>query len=142
METILKPTGVGEGSQDLHFFMDELFPSLSDYQFPEMELMDDGRLAAEYPGLGSVPVRQRLIYVPKTAEVSVELALVEVENDADAEAVKAVFQKRIDDKAAAGDGEWKTHANIFAGGKYVLLAVHELSEYMVDADFPTALGMG
>ncbi len=147
-ETVLAPSGVGEGDVDLHFFMDELFPTISEYEFPAMELMSDERLIHEYPGLGAVPVKQRLIYTPMMTGVACEFAFVEVEDEADADAVNAIFQERIDSQIEGGAfypamiEQWENNARIYAEGKYVILAVHEMSEYMVDADFPTALGFG
>ncbi len=147
-ETVLQPSGVGEGDVDLHFFMDELFPTVSEYEFPAMELMSDERLIYEYPGLGSIPVKQRLIYAPMMTGVACEFAFVEVEDEADVDKVNAIFQERIHSQIDGGAfypamiEQWENNARIFTGGKYVILAVHEMSEYMVDADFPLELGMG
>lgn len=147
-ETVLAPSGVGEGDVDLHVFMDELFPAISEYEFPELELMSDERLIHEYPGLGAVPVKQRLIYTPMMSGVACEFAFVEVEDEADVDKVNAIFQERIHSQIDGGAfylpmiEQWENNARIFTGGKYVILAVHEMSEYMVDADFPLELGLG
>ena len=149
-DTVLPPSGVGEGDTDLHFFMDELFPTISEYEFPAMDLMSDERLIHEYPGLGAVPVKQRLIYTPMMTGVACEFAFVEVEDEADVETVKAILQQRIDSQIDGGAfypamiEQWENNARIFTGGKYVILAVHEMSESMAaeDGDFATALGFG
>ncbi len=147
-DTVLQPSGVGEGDVDLHFFMDELFPTISEYEFPEMELMSDERLVMEYPGLGSIPVKQRLIYTPMMSGVACEFAFVEVEDEDDADAVNAIFQERIQSQIDGGAWypavieQWENNARIFTGEKYVILAVHEMSEYMVEEDFPLTLGLG
>ncbi len=149
-DTVLPPSGVGEGDVDLHFFMDELFPTVSEYEFPELELMSDERLIHEYPGLGAIPVKQRLIYTPMMTGVACEFAFVEVEDEADVDRVNAIFQERIDSQVEGGAWypavieQWENNARIFTGGKYVILAVHEMSEYMAaeDGDFALALGLG
>ncbi len=147
-DTVLPPSGVGEGDQDLHIFMDELFPAV--YEFPALELMSDERMVQEYPGLGAIPVKQRLIYTPMMSGVACEFAFVEVENEADADAVNAIFQQRIQTQVDGGAfypamiEQWENNANIYTSGKYVFLAVHEMSSYMVSdgGDFDLALGLG
>lgn len=146
-DTVLPPSGVGEGDQDLHQFMDTVFPSVTEYEFPSMVLMSDERLIHEYPGLGAIPVKQRLIYTAEMTGVACEFAFVEVENEDDADAVNAIFQERIESQIAGGADylstieQWEKNAKIYVNGRYVILAVHEMSGYMMD-DFDLILGLG
>ena len=146
-DTVLPPSGVGEEDQDLHQFMDTVFPSVTEYEFPSMIQMSDEQLIHEYPGLGVIPVRQRLIYTPEMTGVACEFAFVEVEDEDDADAVNAIFQERIDSQIEGGAfypaviEQWENNAKIYVNGRYVILAVHEMSGYMMD-DFDLVLGLG
>ena len=108
-------------------------------QWPElMDLAGDPGmqelLDSYYPGLSELSTKQCGVYVAAISAAVGELALVEVENAGDVQAVKDIFQARIDYQV--GDEQnpggawypetiegWKTKSHIASNGNYVLLAV-------------------
>lgn len=91
-------------------------------------------LDAYYPGLSEIPAKQRGVYIAAITSAVGEIALVEVEDAADAEKVEAIFQARIDyqvgDDANPGGAwypetieGWKANSKIASHGNYVMLAV-------------------
>lgn len=96
-------------------------------------------LDSYYPGLSEISTKQRGVYVAAISAAVGELALVEVENAEDVQAVEAIFQARIDYQV--GDDEnpggawypetiegWKTKSQIVSHGNYVMLAVGDAAE--------------
>ena len=81
-----------------------------------------------YPGLSDIECKQLVAYFPPVMGASYEVVMVEVANSKDVDAVKAIFQTRIDsivndttypDNAAG----WKAGADIYVNGSYVVLSV-------------------
>lgn len=101
-------------------------------------LLEGEMLTGSYPGLSGIDTLQCAIYAPMMSFSAMELALVEVANSADIDAVKAVFQARIDAQVAGGawypaaiEG-WQNNSHIVTSGNYVFLVV--TSGYQADGD--------
>lgn len=93
--------------------------------FPE-ESTDN--IEALYPGLTAVETKQLVVYLPPVMGNACEVVLAEAANAADAETVRAILQKRVDD--AANDTTypenaegWKNRAVVTVNGNYVAMAV-------------------
>ena len=93
-----------------------------------------------YPGIGDIATNQLVIYQPMMGAVVCEIALAEVSNAADVEAVKAIFEARI---AAQVDGGawypasiegWEQNSRIVTNGNFVMMVAWEFCEDAV-ADF-------
>ena len=111
--------------------------------WPElMDLTTDANmkelLDSYYPGLAEIAAKQRRVYVAAISAAVGEIALVEVENAEDVQAVEDIFQARIDyqvgDDATPGGAwypetieGWKTKSRIVSHGNYVMLAVGDAS---------------
>ena len=116
--------------------------------WPElMDLTTDANmkelLDSYYPGLAEIAAKQRRVYVAAISAAVGEIALVEVENAEDVQAVEDIFQARIDyqvgDDAAPGGAwypetieGWKTKSRIVSHGNYVMLAVGDASASAVE----------
>ena len=99
---------------------------------PAMMQADGEVLDAFYPGLSAIKTKQCGVYTAMISAAVGELALVEVENAADVQAVKDIFQARInyqvgDDQNPGGawypqtiEG-WKNGSRIVSNGNYVML---------------------
>lgn len=98
-----------------------------------------------YPGLLDLELEQCLISTAAISAAAGELALVEVKDSKDADAVKEIFQARIDYQT--GDGEtpggafypetarqWEENSRVAANGNYVMLVVAEDADG-IEADF-------
>lgn len=96
-------------------------------------------LDSYYPGLAEIPAKQCGVYIAAISAAVGEIALVEVENAEDVQAVKDIFQGRIDYQV--GDDEnpggawypetiegWKNNSHIVSHGNYVMLAVGGAAE--------------
>ena len=103
-----------------------------------MSLTEDETMAemldSYYPGLSELSTKQCGVYVAAISAAVGELALVEVENAGDVQAVEDIFQARIDyqvgDDTNPGGARypetiegWKTKSQIVSHGNYVMLAV-------------------
>ena len=102
-------------------------------------------LEAFYPGLSAIKTKQCGVYTAMISAAVGELALVEVENSKDVQAVKDIFQARInyqvgDDQNPGGawypdsiEG-WKNGSRIVSNGNYVMLvALNEGADAAVDS---------
>lgn len=103
--------------------------------FPEMAEM----LEMYYPGLAAIETNQLHVYIPMMSAVAYEVVLVEVVNESDVEAVKAIMQARIDAQAAGGawypeviEG-WQNDSRIVSNGCYIMMAVGTDCGTFVDA---------
>lgn len=100
-------------------------------------------LDSYYPGLSEISTKQRGVYIAAISAAVGEIALVEVENAEDVQAVEDIFQARIDyqvgDDANPGGAwypetieGWKTKSQIVSRGNYVMLAVGDAAEAAVE----------
>ena len=101
-------------------------------------------LDAYYPGLSEISTKQCGAYIAAITSAVGELALVEVEDAADAEKVEAIFQARIDyqvgDDSNPGGAwypetieGWKSSSRIVSHGNYVMLAVGDQADAAVES---------
>lgn len=89
---------------------------------------DPQMINSVYEGLGDITCRQMVIALPPVLGAACEVAMVETTTAADAEAVRAIFQARIDSMAndtAYPDNAkgWKNGAHLTVNGNFVVLAV-------------------
>ena len=117
--------------------------------WPElMDLTTDANmkelLDSYYPGLAEIAAKQRRVYVAAISAAVGEIALVEVENAEDVQAVEDIFQARIDyqvgDDATPGGAwypesieGWKKNSRIVTNGNYVMMVAGENAESVVEA---------
>ena len=111
--------------------------------WPGMMAMEGEALEAFYPGLSAIATKQCVVQMAMISASGDEIALVEVENSADVETVKAIFQARIDYQV--GDGEtpggawypaptemWKSESRIVSNGNFVMLVAHSGADSVVE----------
>ena len=107
------------------------------YEFGYLELASTELLDGFYPGLSGIAAKQRLVYITKMSMNNGEFGLVEVENSADVEAVKAIFQARIDTMANGGawypgpTEQWLNNSRVASNGNFVMMVVHESCDSIV-----------
>lgn len=85
-------------------------------------------IANFYPGLENIELSQQVFYMPPIATYQCEIALAEVKNSADVQAVVDIFKARIDmgadnpfyPEAAKG---WQLYAQVQQSGNYVCMIV-------------------
>ncbi len=122
---------------------DELYPVDSEGN-PTGPFTEDFAQAPEmlegfYPGLSDIETKQLHVYMPAMSGVPYEVALVEVADAADIEAVKTILQTRIDTESAnqmnypAVIENWELNSRIVVNGNYVMMAVCENCEDFVNA---------
>lgn len=128
---------------DLQSFYEGLFDKYENFN-ASMALEGDA-LDNWYAGLTALSPKQTVIYTPMISAVVCEIALVEVNNAADVQKVKDIFQSRIDYQVGT-DNEpggawypasiegWKTESRIVSKGNCVMLVVGEYCDDIV-ADF-------
>lgn len=92
-----------------------------------------------YPGLSDISTKQLLAYQPMMSSVVGEIVLVEVENSADIDAVKAILQARIDDQSNGGawypesiDG-WVNNSRIVTDGNCVMMIAWSECDHVVES---------
>ena len=92
-----------------------------------------------YPGLSGIDTKQMMIYQPMMGAVVCEIALVEVTNSADVDAVKEILQARIDTQVDGGawypesiEG-WKNNSRIVVNGNCVMMIAYSECDAVVDA---------
>ena len=96
---------------------------------PAMMAMDAEMLEAFYPGLTALNLKQTVAYMPMISAVACEIAMVECENAADVETVKAIFEARIDAQVndhfnyPAVIEAWEKEAQVVVNGNYVAMFV-------------------
>lgn len=106
---------------------------------PAMAELEGEMLDSFYPGLSDIELKQQVIYTPMISAVAAEVALVEVAKAEDVEAVKAIFQQRIDDQVAGGAWYpatievWENNSEIVVIDNYVCLFVGEGKDAQVEA---------
>ena len=112
--------------------------------WPGMMAVEGEALSTFYPGLADIAAKQCLVYYSMISATVGEIALVEVENSADVETVKGIFQARIDYQV--GDGEtpggawypaptemWKNESRIVSSGNFVMLVAHSGADGVVSS---------
>jgi hypothetical protein len=127
----------GSFSADLTAFYDTLFQTEDAPMM--MAIEDDETLEYLYPGLTDIERSQTVVYTAAISAVAAEVAMVEVANADDAEAVQAIFQARIDAQVDGGAWypetmeSWENNSRIVTQGSYVCLFVADDADDMVSA---------
>ena len=92
-----------------------------------------------FPGLSAIEAKQLMIYQPMMGAVVCEIALVEVTNSADVDAVKAILQGRIDTQVEGGawcpesiEG-WKSNSRIVTNGNCLMMIAYSECDAVVGA---------
>lgn len=104
------------------------YEGLVNDEFPMMMEMTDDLLGGFYPGLTEIERKQTVVYGAAMSAVACEIAMVEVADAGDVDAVKDIFQARIDSQVAGGAWypetieQW-TKAEIVVRGNIVCLFV-------------------
>ncbi|MBQ3557195.1 MAG: DUF4358 domain-containing protein [Oscillospiraceae bacterium] len=131
-----KPAG-GAADVNLEEFYQTIFTDPENA--PAMGPMDAEMLEAFYPGLTAVALKQTVAYMPMITAVPCEIVMVECENAADVDAVKAIFEARIDTMVndhfnyPAVIEAWEKEATVVSGGNYVaMLVVNGMTEQIVN----------
>lgn len=124
-------------SADLAQFSSTLFQGEN---APAMDnVTDEEMLAFLLPGLSDIELKQQVVLVPMISAVAAEVDMVEVAKAEDVEAVKAIFQQRIDDQVAGGAWYpatievWEKHSEIVVIDNYVCLFVGEGKDAQIEA---------
>lgn len=141
--------GNSDGSQvdapptpvDLEAFYESI---TSQYEFGFLTLAEPEMLDAVYPGMTDIETEQCLVYICMITMNNGEFGLVQVKNSADVDAVKAVFQERIDFMVGDGNGPggaqypmsmdmWENYSRTVSNGNYVMMVVNESCDDIVKA---------
>ena len=123
---------------DLQAYYDDLMTSLGDNAPMMMEVTDD-LVESMYPGLSDYTLNQKVLQTAAISAVAFEMALVEVADEADVEAVKGIFQSRIDSQVEGGAmypatiEAWQNAEVIVNGNVVALIAAGESQTEAVDA---------
>ena len=129
-------------SVDLAAFYESL--TANNANMPAMMQAEGETLDAFYTGLSAIKTNQCGVYMAMISAAVGEIALVEVENAADVQAVKDIFQARIDyqvgDDANPGGAwypasieGWKNNSRIVSNGNYVMMVALEGADDVVAA---------
>ena len=118
---------------DLQSFYDT---TVGQYEFGYLELADKDILDMMYAGMSDISAEQMLVYVCMISMNNGEFGLIQVKDSKDVDAVKAMFQARIDYRVGDGNGpggaqypmamdQWENNSRIVTNGNYVMMIVHE-----------------
>ena len=114
-------------SVDLKAFVGSLVEKHGENFAANADVVEFGMLNDFYPGLSDIATKQTVVYQPMMGAVVCEIALVEVENAADVDAVKAIFQNRINMQVDGGawypesiEG-WQNNSRIVSNGNCVMM---------------------
>jgi len=117
-----KPAGV-----DLAAFYESIFTDPANA--PALLPMETDALNAFYAGLTDITTNQRVAYMPMMTAVPCEIVMVECANAADVEAVKTIFQARIETMVSDHMNypmvieAWEKEAKVVSNGNFVALFV-------------------
>ena len=107
---------------------------------PAMNPMEGEMLDAFYPGLTALELKQTVAYMPMITAVACEIVMVECANAADVDAVKTIFQARIDSQVNDHFNypmvieAWENEAQVVSNGNYVaLFVVSGMTEQVVES---------
>ena len=137
---VVTPEAPVAGSVDLNAFYLSLVESYGENFPATMNLCEAVEmLDGFYPGMSEIDAKQMMIYQPMMGAVVCEIALVEVVNSADIDAVKAMMQARIDTQVDGGawypesiEG-WKNNSRIVVNGNCVMMIAYSDCDAIVDA---------
>ena len=79
---------------DMTKYYEDFMATLGEENTPMMMPADPDTLTAFYPGLSDIAAKQCVVQLAAMSAVAFEFALIECENEADVEAVKAILEAR------------------------------------------------
>ena len=136
----VEPEAPAAAGVDLNAFVASLADKHGENFAANANVVEFGMHNDLYPGISDINTNQLAIYQPMMGAVVCEIALAEVADAADVEAVKAIFQARIDAQVAGGawypesiEG-WQNNSRIVTNGNFVMMIAWSLCEDAV-ADF-------
>ena len=137
---VVTPEAPAAGSVDLNAFYLSLVESYGENFPATMNLCEAVEmLDGFYPGMSEIDAKQMMIYQPMMGAVVCEIALVEVVNSADVDAVKEILQARIDTQVDGGawypesiEG-WKNNSRIVVNGNCVMMIAYSECDAVVEA---------
>lgn len=132
--------GGGQESEapDLQAYYDDFMASLGD-NAPMMIPIEGDTLDAAYPGLSDYTLKQSVMQMAGISAVAYEMALVETENEADAQAVEAIFEARVESQIQGGAmypatvEAWENASVLMDGNVVALIVAGEDQTAAVDA---------
>ena len=128
-----EPAGSGV---DLSAFYTEI---TGQYSFGSLMEFTGDVLESYYPGLGAISTEQCLVMGSMMTFNNGEFCLVEVSDSGDVDAVKSIFQTRIDGMVNGGawypepTEQWTNNSRVVSNGNFVMMVVHENCDDIVDA---------
>lgn len=123
---------------DLQKYYDDFMSTLGENS-PMMMPVEAEALDAFYAGLTGIATKQSVVQMAAIGAVAFEFALVEVENSADVETVKNIFQARVDAQVNGGafypetTAAWEKAEIITNGNVVALIVAGEQQEDAVSA---------
>ena len=129
----------GAEAPDLQAYYDDFIASLGEDNAPMMMEVTDDLVDSVYPGLSDYELKQKGLQTAAISAVAFEMALVEVSDSADVEAVKGIFQSRIDSQVEGGAmypatiEAWQNAEVLVQGNVVALIAAGEQQTAAVDA---------
>ena len=131
--------GAAQTAPDLNQYFEDFMSSLGEENAPAMMDLEGQFLDAAYPGLSEFQTKQCVIKAAAISSVPYEFALVELEDEADAEAAAQIFQVRIDSQVAGGAfypdtiAGWEKAVVITQGNVAALICAGTEQDAAVDA---------
>lgn len=134
-------SGTGSnGSEAVNVNFEEFYTTVTENHEMQMGLdaITEEMELSFYPGLEDIATKQKYLYASMITLSSQEIGMVEVENEADVQAVKDIFQARIDAQVAGGAWypqtieDWKNNSRVVSHGNYVLMVVHGDADEIVE----------
>ena len=128
----------GKPAPDLQQYYDDFMASLGD-NAPMMMAIEGDMLEAAYPGLSAYTLKQSVLQMAGISAVAYEMALVETESETDAQAVKEIFEARVDSQIQGGAmypatiEAWENASVIQNGNVVALILAGEDQTAAVDA---------
>ena len=111
--------------------------------WPALMAVEGESLDMLYGGLSAIATKQCVVQVAMISASGDEIALVEVENSDDVQAVKDIFQARIDYQVGDGTAPggawypeptemWRSESRIVSNGNFVMLVAHTGADSVVE----------
>ena len=111
--------------------------------WPALMAVEGETLDTFYAGLSAIATQQCLVQMAMISASGDEIALVEVENSGDVQAVKDIFQARIDYQVGDGTSPggawypaptemWRNESRIVSNGNFVMLVAHTGADAVVE----------
>ena len=135
-------SGGGDAAQapDLQAYFDDLMAGYGENAPSMMDVSQDtATLESIFPGLEDYELKQSVFQMAMISAVAYEIDLVECANESDVEAVKGIFQSRIDSQIEGGAfypatvEAWQNNSEIVTRGNCVALFVGAEKDDMVSA---------